>query len=296
MSLVKVALLQMTASGLDQQANLAKGEAYCRQASDLGADLALFPEMWNVGYTLPDPSRPNEREALLAHAVSPQDAFVTHFQALARELDIAIALTYLERWEDAPRNVLSVIDRQGQMLMTYAKVHTCDFDKEACLTPGEDFHVCRLDTAQGDVAVGAMICFDREFPESARILMLKGAELILTPNACQLEANRIGQFRARAFENMVGVAMANYAAPQENGHSVAFDGMAFDDEGPRDTCVVEAGEEEGVYMAAFDVTSLRAWRQREVWGNAYRKPSRYAPLTACEVEQPFIRDDARRCL
>jgi predicted amidohydrolase len=182
------------------------------------------------------------------------------------------------------------------MLMTYAKVHTCDFDREACLTPGDGFHVCRLDTAEGEVTIGAMICFDREFPESARILMLKGAELILTPNACQLEANRIGQFRARAFENMVGVAMANYAAPQENGHSVAFDGIAFADDGPRDTCVVEAGEEEGVYVAAFDMASLRAWRRREVWGNAYRKPRTYAPLTSSEVEQPFLRNDARRGL
>jgi len=61
-----------------------------------------------------------------------------------------------------------------------------------------------------------MICYDREFPESARILMLKGAEIILTPNCCELEQSRLGQFRTRAFENMVGVAMANYAAPQDN--------------------------------------------------------------------------------
>ena len=88
-----------------------------------------------------------------------------------------------------------------------------------------------------------MICFDREFPESARILMLKGAEIILTPNACELEANRIGQFRARAMENMVGVAMANYAAPQENGHSVAFSPICFgEDERSLDPLVIEAGE------------------------------------------------------
>lgn len=48
--------------------------------------------------------------------------------------------------------------------------------------------------------------------------MLKGAELILTPNACTLEDHRIGQFKARAFENMAGLAMTNYAAPQQNGH------------------------------------------------------------------------------
>ena len=94
--------------------------------------------------------------------------------------------------------------------MTYVKVHTCDFDQEAILTLGDDFYVCTLNTNRGDVRVGGMICFDREFPESARILMLKGAELILTSNACKLEANPIGQFRARAFEVMVGVVMTNY--------------------------------------------------------------------------------------
>jgi len=128
----------------------------------------------------------------------------------------------------------------------------------------------------------------------ARVLMLKGAELILTPNACMLEPNQIGQFRARAFENMVGVAMANYAAPQANGHSVAFDGIAFDAHGSRETCLVEAGEEAGVYLAAFDMTQLRAWREHEVWGNAYRKLRAYQLLTVPAIAPPFVRADARR--
>src|SRR5262245_58338923 len=63
--------------------------------------------------------------------------------------------------------------------------------EEWTLTPGDDFYVCTLDTEQGELKVGAMICYDREFPESARILMLKGAELILTPNACDMEINRL---------------------------------------------------------------------------------------------------------
>ena len=50
------------------------------------------------------------------------------------------------------------------------------FDVERHLTPGDGFHVAELDTAEGPVKVGAMICYDREFPESARILMLQGAE------------------------------------------------------------------------------------------------------------------------
>lgn len=291
MGTVKVALLQMAAYGKDQAANLAKGELFCRQAREQGADIALFPEMWNIGYTFYD----DDREGWQAQAVSQVDGFVSHFQALAQELNMAIALTYLEKWPGAPRNSVSIIDRHGQIILTYAKVHTCDFEKEVACTPGEDFYVASLDTAQGQVKVGAMICYDREFPESARILMLKGAELILTPNACELEVNRLTQFRTRAYENMVGVAMANYAAPDFNGHSIAFDGVAFDElERPREMLLVAAGQEEGVYLAEFDLERLRAYREREIWGNAFRKPGRYGRLTAAEVEPPFVRARARR--
>jgi predicted amidohydrolase len=295
MSAIKIALLQMTACGDDQEANLTKGEAFCRQASDLGADIALFPEMWNIGYTCYDSAQSDAHAVWQAQAVSQNDNFVQHFKALAQELGIAIALTYLERWDGGPRNTVSLIDRHGEIVMTYAKVHTCEFTQEAALTPGDDFYVCTLDTKQGDVRVGAMICFDREFPESARILMLKGAELILTPNACELEVNRIGQFRTRAFENMVGgVAMTNYTAPQCNGHSVAFDAVAFGANGEAlDTLIIEAGEEEGVYLAEFDMDKMRVYREREVWGNAYRKPYRYALLTSLEVQHPFIRAKSR---
>ncbi|MGQ9525773.1 MAG: carbon-nitrogen hydrolase family protein [Armatimonadota bacterium] len=140
-----------------------------------------------------------------------------------------------------------------------------------------------------------MICYDREFPESARILTLKGAEIILTPNACTLEQNRISQFRTRAYENLVALAMANYAAPQEGGHSIAFNGIPFSkDESSQDMLVVEAGEAEGVYMATFDLHALRDCRQHETWGNAYRKPRTYGVLTATEVYEPFVRADARR--
>src|SRR4051794_34959426 len=83
----------------------------------------------------------------------------------------------------------------------------------AALTPGDGFRVADLDARAATVRVSLMICFDREFSESARVLMLGGAELILTPNACGLEADRLGRFRARAYENVVGVAMANSATP-----------------------------------------------------------------------------------
>ena len=295
MSLIRVALLQMAAGGSDQDANGAKGAEYCRRASDMGADIALFPEMWNIGHT-PCPPDEEGRNRWQAQAIGPDDGFIAHFKELAKELRMAIALTYLERWDGAPRNSVSIIDRHGEILMTYAKVHTCDFSMEAACTPGDDFCVCTLDTDKGDVKIGAMICFDREFPESARVLMLKGAELILTPNACTLDDGRIGQFRARAFENMTGVAMANYAAPQHNGRSIAFDAVSFDeiDGEARDTLIIEAGEGEGVYLAAFDLDKLRAYRERESWGNAFRKPRSYGILSSPDVEPPFVRKSARR--
>ena len=291
---VKVALFQMMHAGADQPANLLKGEAYCRQAQAMGADIALFPEMWNIGYALPDLSQTDAIEGWKAHAISSDDRFVTHFQSLARELDMAIALTYLQKWPGKPRNVVSLFNRHGRLCLTYAKVHTCDFDKEAALTPGDEFFVCDLDTAQGEVKVGAMICYDREFPEPARILMLQGAELILTPNACELEVNRLGQFRARAYENMLGVATTNYPEPEDNGHSAAYSPVVFSEQGVVDPVLVEAGAAEGIFLAEFDMDQIRLWRQREAWGNAYRKPRLYQALFSLEVKPPFVRADARR--
>ena len=139
MSAVRVALLQMAACGDNQGANLAKGEDFCRQACAMGADIALLPEMWNNGYTFYDPDRPDTLERWQAQAVGPQDELVKHFQGLARELQMAIAITYLERWDGPPRDTVSLFDRNGALVLTYAKVHTCDFDLEAACTPGEGF-------------------------------------------------------------------------------------------------------------------------------------------------------------
>ncbi len=294
MTIFTIALLQMSA-GEDQEINKLKGEVFCRRAHQLGADLALFPEMWSNGYRLFDPAGEQTLEQWAAQAVGLEDAFVVHFCRLATELKMAIALTYLERWQGLPRNTITLFDRHGEALLTYAKVHTCDFDKEIHLTPGSDFCVCDLDFGAGTVKLGAMICFDREFPESARLLMLKGAEIILTPNACELEQNRLSQFRARAYENMTGMAMANYPPPQGNGHSVAYSGMAFDrEEHSLDMTLVEAGQDEGVYLARFDLEALRNYRSHEVWGNAYRRPRLYSTLTAQEVTEPFDRKRVRR--
>lgn len=292
MNLLNIALLQIAPTD-SLEGNLEKGTAACRRAKELGADIALFPEMWSNGYRIY--GRPAEEWK--AEAISAESEFVRAFGRLAGELDMAVGVTLLEAWEGGPRNTLVLSDRFGERKLTYAKVHTCDFDVERNLTPGEDFYVTDLDTACGPVRVGAMICYDREFPESARLLMLKGAELILTPNACPMELNRLSQLRARAFENMLAVATCNYpdSVPDCNGGSSVFDGVAYLPElaGSRDTCLLQAGGEEGVCVAGLDLDMLRAYRGREVHGNAYRRPKKYALLTDTRIDEPFIRANRR---
>lgn len=289
MNLLKIALLQIAPCGtLDE--NLKKGMDYCRKAKSMGADIALFPEMWSNGYYIYN--RPvNEWKQ---EAVPAGSDFVNSFGSLAKELRMAIGITLLEKYKEYPRNTLILFDSFGEQKLSYAKVHTCDFDVERNLTPGEDFYVATLATACGEVKVGAMICYDREFPESARILMLKGAELILVPNACPMEINRLSQLRSRAYENMLAIATCNYpeTVPDCNGCSSVFDGVAYlaEQDGSRDTCILQADGKEGIYMAELDLEQLRNYRASEVHGNAYRHPKKYGLLTDTKIDKPFIRD------
>ena len=273
----KIALLQlMPGKTLDEQQRI--GTEACRKAKEMGADVALFPEMWSDGYYLPQ----DEKE-VTALAVSAGSDFVLSFRDLAKELEMAIGITFLEENDPKPLNSVIFFDRNGNEVLHYSKVHTCDFADERVLSPGEDFYVADLDIGRGKIKIGSMICFDREFPESARILMLKGAEVILAPNACPMEINRLSALRARAYENMLAVATCNYpeGQPDCNGHSTVFDGVAWlrDEEGVRDMCVLEAPGEAGVYVAEIDMDMLRKYRESDVMGDKYRHPERYGILT-----------------
>lgn len=292
MSILKIALLQI-APCKNLEENLKKGMICCKKAKEKGADIALFPEMWSNGYNIYN--RPAEEWK--KEAISIDSDFINTFRWLAKQLNMAIGITLLEKYENAPRNSLALFDRHGELQFVYAKVHTCDFGAERNLTAGEDFYVATLDMSCGNVKIGAMICYDREFPESARILMLKGAELILVPNACPMEINRLSQLRARAFENMTAIATCNYpqTVPDCNGNSSVFDGVAYlpDESGSRDTCILQANEEEGVFIAELDLEQLRRYRESEVHGNAYRHPKKYQLLTESKIDKPFIRSDYR---
>lgn len=289
---IKVALLQlMPCDNIEE--TIKKGIEACRRAKEKDADIAFFPEMWSNGYNIPE-----DIDELKSLAVSLDSTYVRVFKTLSKELNMAIGVTLLEEYEPLPRNTMVLFDRFGNDVITYAKVHTCDFGEEIRLTQGDDFYVADLNTAKGNLKVGAMICYDREFPESARILMLKGAELILVPNACPMEINRISQLRARAYENMLAIATVNYPVgqPDCNGHSTVFDCIAYRPSEPssRDTLILDAGEEEGIYVAEIPIDEIREYRSREVHGNAYRRPDRYKILLSEDIDEPFKRKDSRR--
>lgn len=277
MSKLKIDLLQIAPTGtLD--GNLKKGVSACKNAKSLGADIALFPEMFSIGYDIYD----HPVEEWTKQAISPDSEFVQTFGRLAAELDMAIGITFLEKYDTKPRNTLILFDRHGKTALKYSKVHTCDFSAENALSSGDEFNVCDLDTSAGAVKVGAMICFDREFPESARVLMLKGAEIILAPNACPMEINRLSALRTRAYENKVAVATCNYpdSVPDCNGHSTVFDGVAWlsGEPGVRDMCILEADDSEGIFTAEIDLDMLREYRANEVMGERYRKTFAYGDL------------------
>lgn len=292
MNLLKIALLQIAPCKTLKE-NLDKGIRACTEAKERGADIALFPEMWSNGYNIY--GRPvGEWQA---EAVSADSDFVHTFGNIAKTLQMAVGITLLEKYKNAPRNSLILFDRSGERKFIYAKVHTCDFDVERNLTPGDDFYVVALDTACGEIKVGGMICYDREFPESARILMLKGAELILVPNACPMEVNRLSQLCGRAYENMTAIATCNYpgSVPDCNGGSSVFDGVAYVPglEHSRNTCILQADEQEGIYIAELDLEQLRRYREREVHGNSYRHPKKYGLLVDAGINAPFVRNDYR---
>lgn len=269
--------------GKSLEENLEIGKKACREAKEKGADVALFPEMWSDGYYLPQ-----DEEELSKLAVAKDSDFVNEFRLLAAELQMAIGITLLESSEENPLNSVIFFDRKGEEILHYSKLHTCAFDDEKVLSEGKDFYVADLDFGRGTVKFGSMICFDREFPESARILMLKGAELILAPNACPMEINRLSALRTRAYENMVAVATCNYpeGQPDCNGRSTLFDGVPWlRGTGTRDMCVFEAERKPGVYVAELDLNMLRAHRSGDIMGDKYRHPEKYAILSDVNVKE-----------
>ncbi len=276
--LYRIALAQVEAVPHALAENLAKVEALAEEASLMESDLLLLPECFLTGYAFPV----SRDEALTADS-----PYWTTVASLASEYKLAIVATAFTRSESGIRNSAIVFNKAGEKVYQYDKVHTCAFSDEAQLEAGDRYLVAEVD----GVKLGLMICYDREYPEAARILMLEGAELILVPNHCRGMKARLRALATRAYENMVGIAMAN--PPGEGmGRSVAYSPVVWDErENDLDPTIVEAPEEEeGLFLADFDLEELRSYRASEMMGNTFRRVATYEKLLDPEIGPPFLRE------
>ena len=272
----KVAVLQMRSENRAYEENSKTIIKYMTEAKENNADILLLPECFITGYDLTINNDASIAESDLAALCDK-----------AKELGIGLVATALTKGKKSPQNSAFVIGKHGEILMKYSKVHTCDFADERVLEPGTEFKVCDFE----GVKIGIMICYDREYPESARILMLKGAEIILVPNDCVSMRPRLQALSTRAYENMCGVAMANPNG-KNAGNSCAYSPICWDDndECTDNTLLLADAETEGLFYAAFDMDAIRKYREREMMGNTFRKISAYSKLLDEKIEYPFVRE------
>jgi len=167
----------------DKPFNYQKMERMIRDAAVQGADLMVTPEGALDGYVIGEVRKsPNKEEAAkkyLAVAEHLDGDYVTRFRNLARELRVYLVVGFAERAGDRVYNTAALIDRKGEIVGVYHKNHgSNEFFNPPFNYPGEDIPV--FDTEFGKL--GIMICYDRQIPEVATCLALKGARLILVPS------------------------------------------------------------------------------------------------------------------
>jgi predicted amidohydrolase len=232
------------------------------EAKNAGAEIVLFPEMFSNGHAYFDTRDSTARERWLKEAQSPNGSFVERFREAARTYQTYVVATFLEAADPKPFNSALLIGRNGHTILRHRKVYICDFDSpEIACGRGKEFSVAEIETAVGSVKLGLMICMDREYPEAARSLSRAGAEIALVPNCCPLVADdvvgdvRIAQMRGRAFETVIGIAVANYPAPRCDGHSFAVDSTG--------AIIAMADDSPGLTIAAFDLSLIRKARTEE---------------------------------
>lgn len=206
--MVLLALMQANSAVLDIEANCAAVEDAARKASAAGAQLLVTPELFAVGYAPRrlreafDPGRlPALREAL---------AGIARRNAIALVYSLP-AVTLAGEWHISA----TLIDASGNELLSYDKVHLFGPDERAAFAPAAappgvvDFHGHKTALA---------ICYDIEFPETARAAALRGADLLLVPTALAGGFDVVPQvlIRARALENQLTVAYANHTGTEED--------------------------------------------------------------------------------
>ena len=277
-----VAAVQMAMTD-DIATNIATAERLVREAASRGARLIQIPELFEGHYFCTDQLAEHMSRArpLEGHPT------IAHFSRLAAELGVVLPVSFFERANNAAFNSVAIIDADGTVLGVYRKSHIPDgpgYSEKYYFNPGDTgFRV--WDTKVG--RIGLAICWDQWFPEAARVLALRGAEVILYPTAIGSEPHdptydssrhwqRVMQGHAGA--NLVPVVAANRVGVETGRqHTLTFYGTSFI-AGPTGEVIVEADRtSESVITAEFDLDAVAALRHS--WGVFRdRRPELYEPI------------------
>lgn len=283
---VTVAATQMSCSW-DRADNLAKAERLVRQAASEGAQIILIQELFETPYFC---QKPNADYLQLATTVDDNPA-IRHFQAVAKELNVVLPISFFELAGRARFNSIAIIDADGSNLGVYRKSHIPDgpgYHEKYYFNPGDTgFKVWQTRYAK----IGVGICWDQWFPESARAMALQGAELLFYPTAIGSEPHdhsinsrehwqRVQQGHAGA--NLMPLIASNRIGREEqDGYDITFYGSSFiaDQFGAK---VQELDQqEEGVLVQRFDLDELE--HIRSAWGVFRdRRPNLYGPLKSLD--------------
>lgn len=281
----------------DKEANKAKMTRFVNEAVAQGADFILFPELALGGL----PENPmfifNPNDAFYQHEVAevvPDGPSTQYFVNLAKEKDIYIAWGMTEQDPDdfdIIYNSLVLVGPEG-FVGKYRKVHL-PLTERIMMYPGDgDYPV--FETRFGKV--GLMICFDKAYPEVARSLALKGAEILLCPTAWpsiepneddnDYKAGNVFSF-ARALENMCFFIDSCVSGQYEMGHSRIIG------PNPMQICAT-TGFEEGMAIADVDVHGeIFKARLASMAGSDLlkdRKPATYGDLVKTNKRNPISGD------
>ncbi len=184
---MKTVLAQLEPIPGDTATNLASVESVI--ARHAGTDLVAFPELFLSGYNL----------GTVAELATDLDGpELDRIREAARGAGTSVVIGIAERTGDKPANSAVLIDRAGDIAGVYRKTHLFGSEQDA-FTVGTELQPLTL----GQQKIGLMICFDVEFPEAARTLAARGADLLVTisANMDPFGPDHALAARARALEN-----------------------------------------------------------------------------------------------
>jgi omega-amidase len=220
LSRMKVAAAQISCVLGDFDANMHKIREFAARARKSGAELIVFPEMIDTGYSM---------SVIQKQAKPWEEGAVGEIRKIAKEDSIAIIAGISDRDGESIFNAQVLVGANGGVLGKYRKTHlvtAAPLDERICFSPGNDFVTCDV----GDFKVGLSICYDLRFPEMARTLAVNhGANVLVNSSAWpDVRADHLRILAlARAVENQSYFIVANRVGTDEGvtlcGGSVIVD-------------------------------------------------------------------------